>query len=86
MAYIFEKLEKKTFAYDEDEKEPDYTVHKSIRNSVYAYPEKGVAFARIPYFQDGSIMSFDCLCVRMKRCVHFWRESDRVFGKKASGK
>ncbi|MDO8224587.1 ATPase [Bacillus licheniformis] len=61
VAYIFEKLEKKTFAYDEDEKEPDYTVHKSIRNSVYAYPEKGVAFARIPYFQDGSIMSFDCL-------------------------
>lgn len=87
VAYIFEKLEKKTFAYDEDEKEPDYTVHKSIRNSVYAYPEKGVAFARIPYFQDGSIMSFDCLFAVNDEKMRAFLEGVRPrLWEKASGK
>lgn len=55
MWHIYLKsLKKKTFAYDEDEKEPDYTVHKSIRNSVYAYPEKELLLPEFHIFKMGA--------------------------------
>jgi len=50
VARIFDRLEERTFAYNDDKKEPDYHVHLSILNNVFAYPEMGVALARSPVF------------------------------------
>ncbi|MDQ0207684.1 ATP-binding protein [Alkalicoccobacillus murimartini] len=63
VASIFEKIEKRTFAYAEDEETPDYRVHKSILNNVFAYEEEGVALARIPFFMEDSsgIMFRNCV-------------------------
>lgn len=55
VARIFERLEERTFAYDDDKELPDYGVHLSVRNNVFAYPGMGVAFARVPIFLDHGI-------------------------------
>ncbi|KYG31952.1 ATP-binding protein [Alkalihalobacillus trypoxylicola] len=61
VAQIFEKLESHTFEYDEEADEPDYHVQQAINNHVFAYPKAGVAFARIPVFDDTSIYSMNCV-------------------------
>ena len=60
---IFEKLEQKTFAYDEDKETADYRIHLSILNNVFCYAEAGVAFARIPVFEEfgASILCRNCV-------------------------
>lgn len=50
VAKIFDKLEERTFAYDDEKPEPEYKVHLSILNNVFAYPDRGVALARSPWF------------------------------------
>ncbi|GGF82205.1 putative ATPase YjoB [Paenibacillus albidus] len=55
VARIFDRLEERTFAYDDDKEQPDYNIHLSIRNNVLAYPALGVALARVPVFQEHGI-------------------------------
>ncbi len=50
VAKIFDRLEERTFAYDDEKPEPEYKVHLSILNNVFAYPKMGVALARSPWF------------------------------------
>nr|WP_166274479.1 ATP-binding protein [Saccharibacillus alkalitolerans] len=56
---IYEGLEGRTFAYDEDSSSPEYTIHPAIRNNVFVYPQQGVALARIPMFRQHGIYSED---------------------------
>ncbi|ALA52348.1 AAA family ATPase [Shouchella clausii] len=61
VAKIFDKLETQTFEYDEEAREPVYRVHRALQNNVYAYKKAGIAFARIPVFDDSSIMYMQCV-------------------------
>ncbi len=56
---IYEGIEGRTFAYDEDSSTPEYTIHPAIRNNVFVYPDQGVALARIPMFRQHGIYSED---------------------------
>jgi len=56
---IYDRLEEWTFVYDGDKPEPDYGVHRSMKNNVFAYPEAGVAMARMPVFRDHGISNDD---------------------------
>ncbi|RXZ82979.1 ATP-binding protein [Paenibacillaceae bacterium] len=56
---IFDRMEERTFAYDDDKELPDYGVHLSIRNNVFAYPGMGVALARVPVFRENGIYTDD---------------------------
>ncbi|WP_157059980.1 ATP-binding protein [Saccharibacillus kuerlensis] len=56
---IYEGIEGRTFAYDEDSSTPEYSIHPAIRNNVFVYPEQGVALARIPMFRQHGIYSED---------------------------
>ncbi|CAM3394391.1 ATP-binding protein [Saccharibacillus brassicae] len=56
---IYEGIEGRTFAYDEDSSTPEYTIHPAIRNNVFVYAEQGVALARIPMFRQHGIYSED---------------------------
>ncbi|MDO3408704.1 ATP-binding protein [Saccharibacillus sp. CPCC 101409] len=56
---IYEGIEGRTFAYDEDSSTPEYTIHPAIRNNVFVYPQQGVALARIPMFRQHGIYSED---------------------------
>lgn len=56
---IYEGIEGRTFAYDEDSVTPEYTIHPAIRNNVFVYPAQGVALARIPMFRQHGIYSED---------------------------
>ncbi|UQZ35270.1 ATPase [Paenibacillus sp. PK3_47] len=55
VARIFDRLEDRTFIYDDEKEQPEYNIHLSIRNNVLAYPAMGVAFARVPVFQENGI-------------------------------
>ncbi|MDF9845277.1 MULTISPECIES: AAA family ATPase [unclassified Paenibacillus] len=55
VARIFDRLEDRTFVYDDDKEQPEYNIHLSIRNNVLAYPSMGVALARVPVFQENGI-------------------------------
>ncbi|MBW4083496.1 ATP-binding protein [Paenibacillus sp. S150] len=55
VARIFDRLEDRTFVYDDDKEQPEYSIHLSIRNNVLAYPDMGVALARVPVFQENGI-------------------------------
>lgn len=61
VAPIFERLEQRTFSYDEERDEPSYNVYQSIMNNVFAYPKSGVAFARIPIFSNITIIPMNCV-------------------------
>lgn len=55
VARIFDRLEDRTFVYDDDKEQPEYNIHLSIRNNVLAYPAMGIALARVPVFQENGI-------------------------------
>lgn len=55
VARIFDRLEDRTFIYDDEKDHPEYHIHLSIRNNVLAYPAMGVALARVPVFQENGI-------------------------------
>ncbi|WP_051237132.1 AAA family ATPase [Paenibacillus pinihumi] len=59
VAKIFDRLEEKTFAYEDNRTEPEYSVHRSVHNNVFAYPAWGVALARVPVFREHGIGSDD---------------------------
>ncbi len=59
MGRIFDLLEDRTFKYEDDKELPEYNIHLSVRNNVLAYPAMGVALARVPVFQQGSIQFQD---------------------------
>lgn len=56
---IYDKLEEWTFVYDGDKPEPDYGVHRSMKNNVFAYPSAGIAMARMPVFREHGISNDD---------------------------
>lgn len=56
---IYDRLEERTFVYDGDRTEPDYCVHPSVMNNVFAYAEAGVALARMPVFRPHGVSSED---------------------------
>ncbi|WYP27008.1 ATP-binding protein [Alkalihalobacillus sp. FSL W8-0930] len=60
---IFEKLQQRTFTYDEEKDTPDYSIHLSLLNNVFCYEKEGVAFAQIPVFEEfgASILSRNCV-------------------------
>ncbi|SDC12991.1 AAA family ATPase [Shouchella lonarensis] len=59
VAKIFAELENKSYEYDELEEEPDYHIHYFPYNHVFAYKEEGVAFARVPMYQEGNFFAID---------------------------
>lgn len=63
VASIFEKLQQRTFTYEEEKEVPDYKVHLSLLNNVFCYEKEGVAFAQIPVFEEfgASILSRNCV-------------------------
>ncbi|KMK76633.1 ATP-binding protein [Alkalihalobacillus pseudalcaliphilus] len=52
IAQVFEKLEGKTFEFENEEDLSHFRVIHSSQNQVYAYRDSGVAFAQIPYFDE----------------------------------
>ncbi|KGA97994.1 ATPase [Alkalihalobacillus alcalophilus ATCC 27647 = CGMCC 1.3604] len=65
VAQIFEKLEAKTYEYDREGETPQFKVIHSVHNHVYAYTKAGVAFARIPAFdENANIMSYNCVLAK----------------------
>lgn len=56
---IYDRLEERTFVYDGDRTEPDYCVHPSVMNNVFAYAQAGVALARMPVFRPHGVSSED---------------------------
>ncbi|MFK3937352.1 ATP-binding protein [Alkalihalobacillus sp. NPDC078783] len=86
VATIFEKLQQRTFTYEEEKEQPDYKVHLSLLNNVFCYEKEGVAFAQIPVFEEygGSIASRNCVfCIGDQELAAFletvhtriWEES-----------
>lgn len=69
VAQLFERLESSSFEYDEEVAVPVYKVFRSLNNQVYAYPEAGVAFAKIPYFSDASILYIQCVLATGKENI-----------------
>jgi len=59
VARIFDMLEEKTFEYEDDRTEPQYSVHRAVHNNVFVYPKWGVALARVPVFREHGIGSDD---------------------------
>lgn len=59
VARIYDRLEERTLKYDDEGEMPDYGVHLSIHNNVFAYPEWGVALARVPFFREHGIYKED---------------------------
>ncbi len=56
---IYDRLEEWTFEYDGDKPEPDFDVHRSLKNNVFAYPQEGIALARMPVFREHGISNDD---------------------------
>lgn len=56
---IYDRLEERTFVYDGDRTEPDYCVHPSMINNVFAYAQAGVALARMPVFRPHGLSNED---------------------------
>ncbi len=56
---IYDRLEEWTFEYDGDKSEPDFDVHRSIKNNVFVYPKAGIALARMPVFREHGIGNED---------------------------
>lgn len=59
VAKIFDKLEEKTIRYDDEGDQPEYGVHLSVLNNVFAYPKWGVALARVPFFRLNGVYHED---------------------------
>ncbi|MBM7840701.1 hypothetical protein JOC54_003994 [Alkalihalobacillus xiaoxiensis] len=78
VAQILDMLENYTFEYDETMDNPTFAVHRAIQNHVYAYPNEGVAFAKIPAFDDTSIYGIQCVLAtdneRMQQFLESMRE------------
>lgn len=55
VARIFDRLEDRTFVFDDEKEQPEYHIHLSVRNNVLAYPAMGIALARVPVFQENGI-------------------------------
>lgn len=83
VAQLFERLESFTFEYDEEAQVPVYKVYRALNNQLYAYPEAGVAFARIPYFSDASIVYLQCVLATGKENITSFLQTlrDRVWKK-----
>ncbi|MEW4368393.1 AAA family ATPase [Paenibacillus sp. JQZ6Y-1] len=56
---IYDRLEEWTFMYDGDKPEPDFDVHRSLKNNVFTYTKAGVALARMPVFREHGISNDD---------------------------
>lgn len=56
---IFEQVESKAFAYDAEASEAGHRIFPSVRNNVFAYPEWGVALARVPVFRNHGMFAED---------------------------
>ncbi|PAF35525.1 ATPase [Terribacillus saccharophilus] len=83
VAQLFERLESFTFEYDEEAQVPVYKVYRALNNQLYAYPDAGVAFARIPYFSDASIVYLQCVLATGKENITSFLQTlrDRVWKK-----
>lgn len=83
VAQLFERLESYTFEYDEEAQVPVYKVYRALNNQLYAYPAAGVAFARIPYFSDASIVYLQCVLATGKENITSFLQTlrDRVWKK-----
>ncbi|PAE06858.1 ATPase [Terribacillus saccharophilus] len=83
VAQLFERLESYTFEYDEEAQVPVYKVYRALNNQLYAYPDAGVAFARIPYFSDASIVYLQCVLATGKENITSFLQTlrDRVWKK-----
>ncbi len=59
VARVFDRLEERTIQYDDDGPTPEYGVHLSMRNNVFAYPKWGIALARVPFFRENGVYNED---------------------------
>ncbi|WP_425355500.1 ATP-binding protein [Saccharibacillus sacchari] len=75
---IYEGIEGRTFAYDEDSLTPEYTIHPAIRNNVFVYAAQGVALARIPMFRQHGIYSEDFVFATGDEAISEFLRSVRI--------
>lgn len=61
VAMIIDQMERRTFSYDSENRDPIYKVQPALSNNVYAYPEQGVAFAQIPTMDGAHLTNIECI-------------------------
>ncbi|WP_420818379.1 AAA family ATPase [Paenibacillus ginsengarvi] len=67
---IFDLIESRAFSFRAEPEQPGYRVYPSLRNNVFAYPQHGVALARVPAFREHGIYCEDFIFAANDEALH----------------
>ncbi|MBP1990015.1 AAA family ATPase [Paenibacillus eucommiae] len=77
VARIYEHIESRAFAFDTEESEAAFRMFPTLRNNVFAYPEWGIALARVPVFRLHGIGLEDFVFAANDECLLRFLEHTR---------